>query len=282
MKRLNAELVQKHIDLFRCVICQASFKVKESRSLVCINNHTFDFARQGYVNLLLKKVESHYDKSLFRSRRSIITESKLYAKLHETISNIINKTFINLEKVVIYDAGCGEGSHLHEIIQQSKLNTIGVGVDISKEGIQLASSGYKESIWFVADLARSPLVDESCDAILNILSPANYDDFKRLLRDEGIMIKVVPRSNYLKELREALYEDSTYDNEDIVSLFKEQFQLLKHLPLTYQVKLNEEDLENLLKMSPLAWNARIEALNTFINEGPRSITVDLDMLIGKK
>lgn len=56
-------------------------------------------------------------------------------------------------------------------------------------------------------MAKSPFGDQSFHIILNILSPSNYKEFKRLLVQDGLVIKVVPRPDYLKELREVLYDD---------------------------------------------------------------------------
>ncbi len=102
---------------------------------------------------------------------------------------------------------CGEGSHLQRIIEGSNIPATGIGLDISKDGILLASKRYENSIWIVGDLAKSPFGDQSFHIILNILSPSNYKEFKRLLVQDGLVIKVVPRPDYLKELREVLYDD---------------------------------------------------------------------------
>src|SRR5699024_11433583 len=56
-------------------------------------------------------------------------------------------------------------------------------------------------LWLVGDLANTPIGDGSCQVILNIFSPANYMEFKRVLAPNGLVEKVVPRANYLKELR---------------------------------------------------------------------------------
>lgn len=72
-----------------------------------------------------------------------------------------------------------------------------VGIDISKEGILLAAKGYPEMIWSVADLAACPFADGKFYAIVNILSPANYLEFKRILNEDGVFIKVMPQEGYL-------------------------------------------------------------------------------------
>src|SRR5699024_9854316 len=132
--------------------------------------------------------------------------------------------------LMIADLGCGEGSHLQSILENlSDNNIVGVGLDISKEGILMAAKKYANPIWLVGDLAKPPFADHSFHVILNILSPANYNEFKRILAPDGLAIKVVPRSHYLQELRDALFvndENNDYQNDHTVSLFKENFELL--------------------------------------------------------
>ncbi|RBO11051.1 methyltransferase domain-containing protein, partial [Pantoea sp. 3_1284] len=86
------------------------------------------------------------------------------------------------------------------------MESIGIGIDLAKEGIAAASKAYPDIIWSVADLAAMPFADAQVDAILNILSPANYAEFSRLLKPGGVVMKVVPESGYLLELREAFYD----------------------------------------------------------------------------
>ena len=117
------------------------------------------------------------------------------------------------------DAGCGEGSHLANLVaalRPQAPETIGVGLDIAKEGVRIAAREYPGLIWCVGDLTRSPLQSAQFAFILNVLSPANYAEFARLLHDDGILIKVFPAANYLQELRQALYQGTDkeeYDND---------------------------------------------------------------------
>lgn len=202
-KEKSAETVKEIADVLRCTLCHRSMKVFALKSLVCSNNHTFDLAKQGYVNMMTRPSRSHYDKMLFESRQKIIMESNLYELLHKKIPEVIEEYLEGShDPTVIIDAGCGEGSHLQRILERCNDNTItGIGLDISKEGIVMAAKHYHSPVWLVGDLANPPLTNQSCHCILNILSPANYQEFKRMMVPGGLMIKVVPRKNYLKELR---------------------------------------------------------------------------------
>jgi 23S rRNA (guanine745-N1)-methyltransferase len=282
-KRQSTKRLNKHISLFKCPICNNPFQVVEDKSLKCTNNHTFDITKQGYVNLMTHPIKSQYSKVLFETRYKIITESKLYDPLHRELTKDI-QDYWNQNALYILDAGCGEGSHLQKVIDNN-LTFTGIGIDITKEGIMTAAKNHPDYIWLVGDLAKSPFQDESFHVILNILSPANYNEFQRLLVDNGLVIKVVPRANYLIELRTALYKESdkgSYTNEDTIALFEKNFDLQKTIPLTYTKTLSREELQYLVQMTPLTWNADEKDVEKFLEIDQANITVDLDILIGRK
>lgn len=279
-KEKSAKLAQKYAQLFRCSLCKSPMKVVDLKSLVCTRNHTFDFAKQGYVNMLNRSINSQYDKELFTARQKMIMDSHLFTPLHKKITEIILENIAPRKKeMIIFDAGCGEGSHLQRILEEcGNENIVGIGLDIAKEGIIMAARNYKNSIWLVGDLANTPMADASCDVIINILSPANYSEFKRMLSPNGIVIKVVPRDHYLKQLREVLFDDSnkkTYQNDDIVSHFNSNFRLLNMQNLKFTAEISENEFMNLLQMTPLAWNLSKKKIKR-ISE----ITIDLDILVG--
>lgn len=266
----GAALMDKNIKLFACPICQKSMDVFEQGRLVCSSNHSFDIAKQGYINMLTHGAVSKYSKELFESRKAVI-DSGIYDVVEDKIGELI----ANAETVL--DTGCGEGSHLARIMV--KKHGIGIGIDIAKEGILAASRHYPGQMWCVGDLAKSPFARSSFDAILNILSPANYEEFKRLLTHNGCVVKVVPQSGYLHELRAQLYADSTkesYSNEQIVARFKESFTDVSVERITYTVPLATELVPALLEMTPMGWHKK-EGSTILLNE----ITIDVDVLVGR-
>lgn len=190
------------------------------------------------------------------------------------------------EPVCIVDGGCGEGSHLAAIVAALKEQvTIAFGTDIAKEGILSAAKHYTDVAWIVADLANMPFADNSVNVLLNILSPANYKEFERMLSHNGLVLKVVPQSRYLQELRHHFYADSvkkTYKNDDTVALFAGQFPQFRRESLTYKVQLSIQQLSQLLHMTPLTWNLGEDDIQAFITKSDGCITADFDILIGHK
>ena len=286
-KEKSIEAYRKAIHIFICPICKQSLHVSKHQSLVCKNNHTFDFAKQGYVNLLTRPIKSQYDKQLFKSRRKLIRDSRLYHKLHKKILEVI-AGFVPTSQnqpLKVLDAGCGEGSHIEKItIMDSKITMTTVGLDITKEAIQIAARDYEEHLWLVGDLANTPFVDHSFDVILNILSPANYTEFNRILSKGGLVIKIVPRQHYLVEVREVLkgeINEPSYDNEDVVNHFKKHLKLKDQFSLTYEKAVNEAEFTDLIKMTPLAWRVKDDQFQSLIKQ-KNKVTIDLEMLIGEK
>lgn len=281
--------IKENIDLFKCPICGDGMVLDNFKSIVCSNNHCFDLSKRGYVNLLLKPSKSQYDKALFQSR-NIIGKMGFFDPLLETIVNIIDRNISNVSAggIKILDAGCGEGYHLSQILEklQQKRNVPvhGVGIDISKEGIQIASKNYQDAIWCVADLAKIPFMDKKFDIVLNNLSPSNYREFARVIGREGILVKVVPGTNYLQELRRAFYQQTDkeqYSNSPVLEHFDRNFKVIAVQELSYIVAVSKEILIHLIKMTPLSWGVAEEKIQRVLNQGIDRITAHFSIMIGK-
>lgn len=281
--------ISNHVSLFKCPICDSSMKIKDLKRIACSNRHTFDFAKQGYLNLMTYPIKTSYDRALFEARRKVIVDSDFFNPLHTEMTRIIDKYTTFKSNFSIVDMGAGEGSHLYHISNKLQSNfdktVVGIGLDISKEGILEAAKNYENNIWIVADLAKTPMIDRTVDVMLNILSPSNYEEFNRLLKDDGIMIKIVPREGYLKELRQYFYGESKnrdYSNEKVITLFKNKFDLVDQFTINYTSVLDQSSLQALVKMTPLTWGIEESNINRFLKSDVQNITVDLDLMIGRK
>lgn len=152
-----------------------------------------------------------YNQTLFLNRRKFI-EKLFYYELYDFISNIVNNKF--KKKINILDFGCGDGAHTINILNLLDCKYNYYGFDYSKVAIEMASKyNYYSRFYFVGDVNDVPIKDKSVDLILDVLSPYNKYEVIRLLKDNGLLIKVSPGKDYLKELRGCL-AISTYEKQN--------------------------------------------------------------------
>jgi 23S rRNA (guanine745-N1)-methyltransferase len=237
----------------QCPLCRKSLTLN-GLALTCENKHSFDVSRQGYANFLNKRVKTKYDKKLFVSRRNITLGGFFYL-LAENLAEIISLKFKNKTTLTILDCGCGEGTLFAKIINAvgKKIKNIdAIGIDISKDGVKLAAGKNKNMSWIVADLANIALKNKSSDIILNILSPANYAEFKRCVKSGGLILKVIPAKAYLQEIRKAFNKPQDGD-KSVKKLFYENLKNVKETRIMQKQKIPKELKKDFLFMTPLSW-----------------------------
>lgn len=286
----RAQFFQSHLHLFRCPYCGGAFTFQDQLSLICSHRHTFDLSKQGTVNLLVHHVHSEYDQELFVCRRRIMQETDFFQPLLERLAAEINRYWSDDDKKgerLLLDAGCGEGTHLTRLLsllKQSGHRASGIGVDIAKEGIHQAAKNSIDAQWLIADLAHPPFSSHIFDGILNILSPSNYEAFSRILKPSGWLIKVVPASDYLKELRIFFRGNDggrTYSNADVLAHFNSRFPDTNRFSITYTRHLEGDQLFDLMRMTPLSWRASESLKEQWVSARSRTLTVDLTVLMAK-
>lgn len=275
-KELLKNLLLENSSLLQCPICKNNLEIKKD-SLVCCNAHNFDIAKNGLLLLhkKYKKVnDTIYTKELFENRRRFIKKG-FYDDIQIYIKNLLNKYF-GLQKIKILDLGSGECSYLVNLKQNN--HTL-IGIDLSYDAIKLATDYLQENILpLCADLYNLPFMNNSFDCIIDILSPFNKNEVDRVLKENGLIIKVVPCKNYLVELRNALGYEQYEKEEEIYSNIIKNFQVIEEKQFTQTKQINQETLIELFKMTPLS-NHKICNLE---NLDLKQITIDLKVFVLKK
>ena len=263
---------------FACPICQENLTLVES-SLKCNNRHSFDLAKFGYVNLAPQiKQSANYDKKNFQNRQQIL-EAGFYQAILDAVSDLLASSKTT---TTILDIGCGEGFYSRKL-QESHSEKTFYAFDISKDSVQIAAKSEPNWAvnWFVGDLARLPIKDASMDILLDIFSPANYGEFRRVLSKDGILIKVIPTKNHLKEIRQKVQDQLTnkdYSNQDIKNHFQEHFTILSSQTASLTKTITAEQLQALLSMTPLLFHVDQSKIDwSQLTE----ITIEAEILVGK-
>ncbi len=265
-------------SVFACPICRENLTLVES-SLKCENRHSFDLAKFGYVNLAPQiKQSANYDKENFQNRQQIL-EAGFYQAILEAVSDLLSNS---KNAKTILDIGCGEGFYSRKL-QESHSDKTFYAFDISKDSVQIAAKSEPNWAvnWFVGDLARLPIKDASMDILLDIFSPANYGEFKRVLKENGLLIKVIPTENHLKEIRQKVQDQLTnkdYSNQDIKDHFQNNFTILSSKTASLTKPITAEQLQALLSMTPLLFHVDQSKIDwSQLTE----ITIEAEILVGE-
>lgn len=263
---------------FACPICQENLTLLET-NFKCCNRHSFDLAKFGYVNLAPQiKQSANYDKENFQNRQQIL-EAGFYQAILDAVSDLLASSKTT---TTILDIGCGEGFYSRKL-QESHSEKTFYAFDISKDSVQIAAKSEPNWAvnWFVGDLARLPIKDANMDILLDIFSPANYGEFRRVLSKDGILIKVIPTENHLKEIRQRVQDQLTnkeYSNQDIKEHFQEHFTILSSQTASLTKTITAEQLQALLSMTPLLFHVDQSKIDwSQLTE----ITIVAEILVGK-
>ena len=245
---------------FRCPVCSQELK-KEEKIWVCPQGHTFDIAAKGYVNLLMSNssgAKRHGDDRLMINARRDFLSKGFYEPLREAVYEALSADFPR--GGTLLDAGCGEGTYTRAIYDA--LAAKGgcpqlLGADISAEAVRRAARQVPEGIFCAASTAHLPLAAESLDLIVNIFSPLMAEEFLRVLKPGGYLLRVVPMERHLFELKAAVY-DRPYENPPAEPAV-EGFRLLRTQTLRKTITLSSnEDVQALFLMTPYYYKTGAE------------------------
>jgi len=239
---------------YRCPICQSSLKLSD-KIFRCLDNHCFDLAKEGYVNLLPVQFkhskEPGDNKAMVNARRAFL-EKGYYQPLINKLLEIYQQ--YGNEAGNLFDAGCGEGYYTHQ--HKNDENHV-YGIDIAKEAVKKAAKKYQDCHFSVGTLSQLPFEDNFFDWMLSIYAPILEQEFSRTLNSQGYLLTVTPAQKHLIELKEQIYQQA--NEHDIERSQIEHLTLIKEEQLSYQMQLSTgEDLLNLLSMTPFAFKASDE------------------------
>lgn len=259
-----------------CPLCNEAL-TNHDKMVKCPNNHCFDKAKQGYLNLLPvqhKNSRAPGDNAeMVNARRNFLSAGH-YSPLAQRFAELA--THYRADPIQNWlDIGCGEGYYT-QILAQALPNATGYALDISRDAIKQACKLTKEINWLVASMARVPLANQSCDLVATIFSPFNWQEAMRTLTQQGGILRLGPTRDHLIELREKLYDDVRHyqDGKHLLQV-PDELTLTQTDYLTYTLSLScAKDRQNLLAMTPHGWRASNEK-RTAVIDNTLSVTVSV-------
>ncbi len=232
--------------MLRCPLCGEPL-TSSDRIWRCEKGHSFDVARQGYVNLL--PVQSKHSaqpgdtKEQVSARRAFL-EGGFYAPIINALCDLAKKQACSGP---ILDAGCGEGYYSSRLAENLGADLI--GLDISKEAVRAAAGRYKGPLWLCASAAHMPVADQSIGLLTSLFAFTSPEEFKRVLKPDGTFIQVLAAQDHLLGLKGIVYPKLDLKEKDSVPELA-GFELVESVSVKFTFTVEGPQVQNLLYMTP--------------------------------
>lgn len=261
---------------YRCPLCQHPLTLTE-RSWRCEQRHSFDVAKEGYVNLLPVQQKNSLNpgdsKQMLLARRAFL-EAGHYAPLVKALQQQVAEQLPSLSSdngIRWLDIGAGEGYYTSHIAAMLPAASESYGMDISKTGMKLAAKRYSQVNWAVASAYQLPYLNNSFDLMVRVYAPSDTDEIARCLKPGGQLLTVTPAPNHLFEFKQALYAQPNL-HSDAVTQYP-GFEHLQRERLTLTIAPDEHTYQQLLTMTPLGWKVSADN-NEVLSAEIESLTAD--------
>ena len=229
-----------------CPICAAVLR-QTDKTFRCDAGHSFDMARQGYVNLLpvqnKRSLNPGDTREQVLSRRAFL-EGGFYAPIAQALCAAAKELGC---AGPILDVGCGEGWYSAQL--SDALDAPLVGLDISKEAVRCAAAKYKNAQWICGSAARLPVADSSAGLITSLFALTIPEEFKRVLRPNGYYFQVLAQEDHLLGLKSIIYPKLLHKEKNTAPELP-GFTLIRQIPIRFTFTVEGQQVQNLLSMTP--------------------------------
>ena len=244
---------------YQCPVCRQALVAGSEQALCCGAGHSFDVAKQGYVNLLLahqSRSRVPGDSPAMLASRARFFSTSAYDFFAEAIAGLL--TNYQTPGSLILDVGCGEGYYLEQCLARvPDLSPEQLwGLDIAKEAAKLAAQRKTGAQICVAASRALPFFDQSFDQVVSIFSPYDLAEIERVLSPGGVFHLAGPAPDHLQALKRIIYDrvEPHAANFDPV-LASERWREVAALTVRRAAQLLPPVITDLFGMTPYYWSA---------------------------
>lgn len=175
---------------------------RRERSYACAKGHSFDLARSGYLSLL--QPQDRRSLAAGDSKAALEARARLFAAgVGQELVHALCTSLGGRAGALAVELGSGSGDVLAAVREACGLTAI--GLDLSTAAAEHAAKRFPALTWLVANADRRlPLLSASVDLVLSVNGRRNPEECARVLRPGGELVVVVPASDDLLELRQAV------------------------------------------------------------------------------
>lgn len=266
------------MEIMKCPVCVQAL-THENRIWRCENRHSYDVAKEGYVNLLSARKSGDAigdNKEMALSRRDFLNKG-FYQPLAQAVTDCLGKYSSDGDNVL--DICCGEG--YYTAYAAERLDRRFYGFDLSKNMVRLAAKRKTCAEFFVANIASIPILDGSVKAAFHLFAPFHASEFRRIITDDGVILTALPGRDHLYGLKEVLY-DRPYRNDE-KEPSAEGLTAVERIRVQGEITLNSrEDINALFQMTPYYYHTPTEGMKRLEEQSTLTTPIEFVIIIYKK
>lgn len=268
-------------DALRCPLCQKPL-LPAGTALRCAARHSFDRAKQGYVNLLSGAGGTGTaDTADMVAAREAFLSAGHYAPLQELLATQAGELCgsVSAPEPLVLDAGAGTGQYLRAVLERVP-TAAGLALDASKYALRRAARAHPRAGAAVWDVWRTlPVCTDSVALVLNVFAPRNGAEFRRVLRPDGALLVVTPTVGHLRELVGPLGLLSVDEHKEqrLRHTLSPHFLEPRQMRREVRLKLSHREVDTLVRMGPSARHLDAAVLDGRIATLPEPVEVTVSV-----
>ena len=269
--RDDARVLADVVDLLRCPVCGDALE-ETGGALRCAAGHSFDIARQGYVNLVPGRADTP---EMVEARDAFLRAGHFRpltaALVHE----------VDAGDGVAVDVGAGTGHHLAAVLDAMP-GARGMALDASPAALRRAARAHERAAGIGADAWKPlPLRDGIATVVLSVFAPRNGSEMARVLAPTGVLIAVTPTTRHLHELVGPLGLLSVPDDKEdrLDAQLASHLTLARRRTIEHAMFLTRDECAQLVRMGPSAWHLDEQSANEGLAALPEPLTVTASMTL---
>ncbi|WP_433129372.1 putative RNA methyltransferase [Micromonospora sp. CA-240977] len=293
------------LDRLRCPVCGEPLEpATDTSALRCPRRHSFDIARQGYVNLLTGRAPHVGDTADMVAARADFQAAGHYDLISAALAAAATEAVARLRASaatptagraadpttgvrvdppepdvgaypLVVDAGAGTGRYLGAVLAALP-DAVGLALDVSKPALRRAARAHPRAAAALADTwQRLPLADASTAVLLNVFAPRNGPEFHRVLDPAGTLLVVTPDTDHLTELVDALglLRVDPAKADRVTGSLGGHFAPVSSAAHRAELALTRPEVATVVGMGPNAWHIDPEALAARLAALPEPVRV---------
>ncbi|WP_409490266.1 putative RNA methyltransferase [Amycolatopsis sp. cmx-11-12] len=274
----NDPLPPEIVRSLRCSVCGDPVGAAD-RTVRCGRGHSFDVAKQGYVNLLHARIPAGTaDTAPMVAARVDLLSSGAYLPLAEELAKVASE---HVQDGLIVDAGAGTGYYLAHVLDAVP-GAYGLALDVSAVALRRAARAHTRAGAAVWNLWEPwPVADSSASLILNVFAPRNASQFHRVLTADGLLVVATPNPGHLRELGDLVISVDGSKDARLEETLGERFGRVDRREVTERVTLSPAQIRQVVEMGPSAHHlhrdGRRERLDAIT--GPADVTTSFSVTL---